>query len=449
MKLVLSVLILIKGISLFGQFDFKSLSTEQSVESFSVLETFPEIKDYDLIFYGFLHGAEIPQKIDCRILKELIDEGFCNYAPEISYVQAFFMNKFLATGNNTLLKYVLQTYRAPQDASLQWIDKFQIIYHYLQDQNKEFQIIGTDREDSAELIITFLSHLLGERETGNPAVDSLHLFKDLEPDLTLISMGPLFKMASKIYNEGGDVDALLYSNDSQNQYSKRFIEYYYKDKSKFHKYFGDDSLKVIRVFDSFNHDKNRIKREETIIKNFERDIIPLIDKGHKVYSNFGYAHVLQSKLNGSSYLAAELKSRHPNLKIFTLLSHMKDSEVLIDRKLCKSDKIKRQGKKLKTAKVCGAINSKEDDGDSENEKVKGIKELNAVTGQGKIRTILISELPEELTSNLYFLDYEIGKNSSRMEFSSILNTQDYYQGLIFIKGSRPNIPYEMTDIKIR
>jgi len=446
MKLLFPVLILFQGISLFGQLDYNNFSTEQSVETFSVFETFPEIRDSDLIFYGFLHGAEIPQQIDCLILKELIDEGVGYYAPEVSYSQAFFMNKYLATGNNAFLKYVLQTYRAPQDASHQWIEKFQIIHDYLRVEKKELQIIGTDREERPELIITFLSHILGERKTGHPTIDSLHLYKDLEPDLTLISLGPLYKKAVKIRMEGGDPDALIYSNDSQNQFSKRFITDYSNNKNIIHKYFGDDSLKVIEVFDSYKNGKGR---EETIVRNFEKYILPLTDQGYKVYSNFGYAHVLQSELNNKNYLTAELKHRYPNLKIFTLLSHLSESEVLSHRKLCKSGKIKRQGKKLKTAKVCGAINSKEDDGDSENEKVKGIKELTAITGKGKLRTILISELPQELNSNLYFIDYEINENSAGLKFKDNLMTQNYYQGLIFIKGSGPNIPYEITDANTR
>jgi len=446
MKLVFSIVVFVQGISLFGQFDFENLSTEQSVESFSVFETFPGIKDSDLIFYGFLHGAEIPQQIDCLILKELIDEGVGYYAPEVSYSQAFFMNEFLATGNKTFLKYVLQTYRAPQDASHQWIEKLEVIRDYLREEKKELQIIGTDREERPELIITFLSHLLGERKTGHPTIDSLHLYKDLEQDLTVMSLGPLYKKAAKIRMEGGDFEALLYSNDSQNQFSKRFTTDYTTDKNEIHKYFGDDSLKVIEVFDSYKNGKGR---EETIVRNFEKFILPLTDQGHKVYSNFGYAHVLQSEFNNKKYLTAELKYRYPNLKIFTLLSHLSESEVLSHRKLCKSGKIKRQGKKLKTAIVCGAINSKKDDGDSENEKVKGIKELTAITGQGKLRTILISDLPVELTSNLYFIDYEINKNSAGLKFEKNLTTLNYYQGLIFIKGSGPNIPYEITDANIK
>lgn len=262
-------------------------------------------------------------------------------------------------------------------------------------------------------------------------------------------MGPLYKLAKQYMAEGKDVDAIFHKHNSQNQYSKRLIKYYYENKNSFHKHFGIDSSKVIELFESYSSPQNPIKREACIIKNFENYIIPMIEAGNKVYSNFGYAHVLQSELNSKYYLAATLKNNFPHLKIYTILSHLAESEVLYQRKYCKSGKIKIREKKIKTAKYCGAVNSKELDGDSEYEKVKGIEELTRITKNGYIRTIDIHKIPESLSKQLYYIDYAKNKNPNKILIDNNLKTLDYYQALIFINGSKPNTPYEITDANMR
>ena len=158
---------------------------------------------------------------------------------------------------------------------------------------------------------------------------------------------------------------------------------------------------------------------------------------------------MQSKLNSNYYLAATLKNNFPHLKIYTILSHLSDSEVLDQRKYCKSDKIKIRGKKIKTAKYCGAVNSRELDGDSESEKVKGIEELSKYTKSGYIRTIDIHKIPDSLSTQLYYIDYAENKNPNKISIDDNLKTLDYYQALIFIKGSKPNTPYEITYVDKR
>jgi len=265
----------------------------------------------------------------------------------------------------------------------------------------------------------------------------------------LISMGSLFKLAKQYMAEGKDVDAIFHKHNSQNQYSKRLIKYYYDNKHSFHKHFGIDSIKVIELFESYRSPQNPIKREPCIIKNFENHIVPLIEDGNKVYSNFGYTHVLQSELNSKYYLAAALKNNFPHLKIYTIVSQLAESEVLYQRKYCKSGKIKIRGKKIKTAKYCGTVNSKELDGDSEGEKVKGIEDLTNITKDGYIRTIDIHKIPESLSTQLYYIDYVENKNPNKILINNNLKTLDYYQALIFIKGSKPNTPYEITDANKR
>ena len=184
-------------------------------------------------------------------------------------------------------------------------------------------------------------------------------------------------------------------------------------------------------------------REAFITKNFESLVLPKIAEGEKVYSNFGYAHVLQNKLNDRMYLAAILKEKSPELKIYSILTHMADSEVLDNKKYCKNGFIKRYGKKIKLASICGTETSTELAGDTKKESVRGIEDLKNTTEMGEITIVPMKEVKQDLQIKLYYLDYVDGMNPDELIFDTNSKTIDYFQALIFIRGSEANDTYEM------
>jgi hypothetical protein len=438
MKFKIALLLILGCSGLKSQTDNFGQNSTGTIDQVRILESLPEILDNDIIFYGFIHGAAMPQKIEAQILKELMDKGINYYAPEVSYSGAYFLNKFLDSGNVDFLKYVLGHYAAQQDASIEWIEKYKEIYNYKKENNLELIVIGTDFERNDNLISSHLANILDQRKTGNEFVDSLSLFESPQPDIDIWSGKPLYKISNKY---GYSNNEILYNPNSQHNYTSRFIEYYLENKKLVLEAFNIDSTEVEYLLD--NHLLVNSGREEFIKNNFSKIVIPLIAAGEKIYSNFGYAHILQAKLNDKLYLAGLLKETHPNLKIYSILTQMADCEVLENKKYCKEGIIRKFGKKIRLASICGSITSHKLDGDTKKEKVLGIEELRTKTNRGQITVIPISTISQEKLNKRYFLDYVSGKNSDNLKFEPNKSTLDYIQALIFVKGSNANTTYEM------
>lgn len=269
-------------------------------------------------------------------------------------------------------------------------------------------------------------------------LDSLQLYRSFEPSRPIISGAPVTKIMETY---GLSWVEVLYPKESHYRFTERFIEYYENNKSTVLETLRKDSLEVKKIVAQILDDRG--SRESYIFENFQNTVLPLIEQGEKVYSNFGFSHVLQGKLNNRLYIAGMLKDSFPNLKVYSILTHLADSEVYKYKKYCKTGKLSKYGKTIKLATICGTTISDKWDGDSKKEKVKGIEELKTLTKMGEINIIPIKSLPTAMRNQRYFIDYEAGKNPAKMEFEKDLTTSDYFQGLIFIRGSKANETWEL------
>ncbi len=426
------------SICIFAQESEKPSWESCKIEQCNIINALPDMLKHDLIFYGFIHGAALPQQVDAKILIELMGQGLKYYAPEVSYSGAYFINKYLKTGNVRYLKYVLRYYIAQQDASVQWIKKYEEIYNFMQQSGNPLVVLGTDVEINDNLITTHLANLLGERRSGIAIVDSLAQFSDLEDELIIWSGKPVMKLSKE---HGLTNEEVLYDVNAQPNFTKRFFEFYKSNMNMVSGAFGKVSLEIKKILEK--HLMRESNREQFITENFESMVLPIIDEGEKVYSNFGYAHILQDRLSDKMFLAGILKEKYPKLKIYSILTQMADGEVLDKKKFCKNGCIKRYEKKIKLASICGSITSKKLDGDTKNERVKGIDALKSSTAMGEATIIPINVVNKELQKQLYYLDYEEGKNSEDLSFEKNTSTSNYFQALIFIRGSEANDTYEM------
>jgi hypothetical protein len=71
-----------------------------------------------LFLLGEAHGFAAPQELDFQLLKHLNEKaGVTHYLAEVDYSQAHFLNEYLRTGDERLLRYVFDTWVR---ANAQW-----------------------------------------------------------------------------------------------------------------------------------------------------------------------------------------------------------------------------------------------------------------------------------------------------------------------------------------
>jgi len=383
-----------------------------------------EFYQHDLFFFGFIHGSATPQILDYELLVHLYEKGVRYYAPEIGYSYAYFLNHYLQTGDESYLNYVLEDeirYIVPQDASIEWKEKWKKIYAFNKAKNEEdkIKIIGTDHED---LNLTFLAHLAPNEQTGIILIDSLHFFKKLPKHLDIIPL-----IGKKIYRP--IIRANLYQDYYEDSFRKRFYEAYTKDKKTFLKPFGINEKEVEMIMDVNEAIKDKY-RENAIFLNFKKLVFPLIEQGEKVYSNFGYTHVLQEKIDGYPYIANRVKEGFGDkIKLISILGIMANSEVM----------------KYRTYKSKGYRISKFWDGDSILERVKGIKMLKRIAKGNDVTLFKLNGKNSPFNKSLYFVNYTRNRESifrkGRFETERGSSTTDYIQYLLFIQNSKSNRPF--------
>ena len=384
----------------------------------------------DLFFFGFVHGSEKPQILDLELLKTLQQHGIKYYAPEIDYSLAYFFNQYLRTGNETILAFACENYmnRVPQDASIQFENKWKELYAYNQEIDKEDQItvIGLDKEYSAELTLTHLAFIAPEELTGISIIDSLRHFKNFEiQEINIISGKP-------IYKSGKSAD--YFFGTERSTYYKKFKSAYEKDSSLILNHFGKYAQDVKHLM---NQSQDSY-RDYVIFNNFKILGLPLIEKDEKIYLNFGYFHVQQGNINGAPPLAKLIKDRC-DLNLVSIIGMMTNSEC-VKKKVSSDGRIMIKGVKFRKAKYAGYKASKSYDGDGLFEKVKGINTLKKISGSNDIMLFRLNGKDSPFTETMKFADFSRGGKNWKVDKD--LGTNDYFQYIILITNSRSNIPLE-------
>ena len=385
----------------------------------------------DLFFFGFVHGSEKPQTIDLELLKNLQGHGIKYYAPEVDYSLAYFFNQYLRTGEEVFLDFACKNYRnrVEQDASIQFANKWKEIYAHNQHLKKENQItvIGLDQEYSAEITLTHLAFIAPEESTGLNIIDSLRKFRNLEiEEINIISGKPVYK--------SGKTWDYFFGTD-RTRYYQKFKSAYAKDSVLILKHFGAYAKDVRHLMSQpkSNH------RENIIFNNFKTLGLPLIEKGEKIYSNFGYAHVQQGTINGVPYLAKLIKDSC-DVNVVSLIGMMTQSECLKKSKVSSDGQMVIKGVKFRKAKYSGYKTSKSYDGDGIFEKVNGIKTLKKISGANDIMVFRLNGKDSPFNKTMKFANFSRGGKNWRVDEN--LAATDYFQYIILIKNSKSNIPLE-------
>jgi hypothetical protein len=432
---IISVLLLGIWTSSFSQNDsiisyLKSNSTAIDLNEVN----FQFDKDFynnDIFFFGYVHGSEIPQKLDIELLKALNKNGVSYYAPEIDFSLAYFFNEYLISGNESILNFACNQYKnhVSQDASIQFKNKWKAIYEFnnLLPEDEKITVLGLDKETSKDLTLTHIAFISPDTLTGISIVDSLKFFKNLNiREINIISGKPVFKSGkSWDYFFGTEKTAFL----------KRFVAEYKKDSLSILKVFGEKS-------DDLKHLMNppiTKNREHTIYANFKKKGYPLIAENQKIYFNYGYFHVHQKTINGVMPIAGLIK-QDKEIDVISIVGMLTESECLKRRRLKYTEPIIIKGVKFKGSSYNDYSTSKTWDGDHLFERVNGIKLLKKISKDNQIMLFKLNGANSPLFSKMLFANFSRGGKKWKVEQNAVTN--DYFQYILLIKNSKPNVPLE-------
>ena len=435
LKLALSILYLGLWTASFSQNDSITNYLKNNSSTIDLLNPiFHFNEDFytnDVFFFGFIHGSEKPQKFDLELLKDLNKHGVRHYAPEVDYSLAYFFNKYLSSGDEAILDFACHQYRirVPQDASVQFKNKWKNIYEYNKSlpEKDQISIIGLDKEYSKELTLTHLAYIAPENPTGVDIIDSLKFFKNLKlKEINIISRKPVYKSGKNWEYFFGTEKTAFY---------KRFVSKYKKDSISLLKAFGENSNDLKHLMSQ----SKTLNRENIIYENFQKLCMSLTENQEKVYLNYGYFHIQQQKVNNKMPLAGLIK-KQLNINIISIVGMLSYSECLKGRKLNSTGSISIKGTKFKVASYNGYHSSKTWDGDHLFERVNGINRVKKISKNDEVRLFRLDNNSSPFFNRMLFADFNRGGKKWRVEKNAVTN--DYFQYILFIKNSKSNIPLE-------
>lgn len=394
-------------------------------------------RNYNVFFFGSVHGSQLSQEVDLQLLKHLAKyQNVRYYAPEVDITLASLLNRYLQTGNDSIIHYVTHHYqsRVPQDASVEFIEKWKKIYAWNSslDTSKRILILGTDRLTSNRELRLKQIAFLNYKNGADKVLDSLRFFRHFR-----INASPAIHSGKPIMKSGKPY-SYYFPNESVSFFD-RFKTYYTESKSSINEAFGPDSVLLNQLLNYYP----KTGRETAIYDNFKSYVIPKLDEEHKLYANYGYFHIQQSAINGQMSIAAKLKSDVPVTSIAGILY---DSECLLSPDYKKTgEKLNTKGIILEKAEYTGDIKKRGGlDGDSFLQKLKGINHLSKHSRKQSSNILLLdlNKVNSPYQGSNHLSTFKLFRGRSKWRTNPEKSTTDFFQYVILMSNSDGNNSFQ-------
>ncbi|MGY3091187.1 hypothetical protein ACVWYF_004253 [Hymenobacter sp. UYAg731] len=247
----------------------------------------PQFYDNQLFFLGEAHGVQRPQELDFALLKHLNQHaGVRTYLAEVDAPKAWYLNEYLRTGQDSLLRRVFRSWVAENS---QWGN--QEFYHKIQriralnqtlPPARRIRFVGIDGLQDLPLTADYVRALLPRRPLSAP------LRGQLDSVMTLLrgnAAAPLAGLTARTVRE---------------------LE---QPAARYQQLLGTDNYADLALLlRNITYAGQGLNREAVLFANFEAQYRIKQLAGEKLYGMWGLAHVLQSPVQGNfALLAARIR----------------------------------------------------------------------------------------------------------------------------------------------
>ena len=246
----------------------KSTVNLDDIDDFSGLELIKkDLKNKKIVFTGEDHALNKDNLFKIKMIKYLKKEMELNYClDEIPYTSAYFINKYLETGDENILKRVFKNSKGTAFCNKDDYRSYKQLYEFNQTlpENKRIKILGPDIEHSSKTSLDYIVDIMKDKDLCTTSLKYL-----------MINL--------KNYDNSNDDKVKL----------KTSVENLLKDISK-----NEDIYKKIfkEEFENFRYVSNNI--QQMCISYLQPHNKWNIIRDNYIYKNFKY---LDSKINDAKY----------------------------------------------------------------------------------------------------------------------------------------------------
>lgn len=264
------------------------LDSNEDFSSFKLLDK--DLKKNEVFLTGEIHGTTMNTELELSFLKYLKEKANIKYyLSELSYSDAYFLNKYLDTGDENILKELFEELKDTPGCTKETYNKWIKVYEFNKTlpNDKKIKVIGIDIEHQENIAIHCMYSLIPKNEPPE-------------------KIKPLIKKLQDAYENNG-VTAKFAKYFSLNL-KKDINENYDIYKEYLGEKFFDFSLindNLCTSFKAYNDMTNFNKiRDMQMYENFI-NIYNNLPEG-KFYGHFGAAHIYQHNMYDDTYSLASL-----------------------------------------------------------------------------------------------------------------------------------------------
>lgn len=258
-----------------------------------------DLKYKEIFFTGEAHGIKANVKLNMKFLKYFKEKtDFKYYLCELSYSDAYFLNKFLENGDMKILEDMYKplkgTFAWNKDSYNQWKELYE--FNKSLPEDKKIQVVGIDIEHQPVNALRYMNSVLPKKEAPKE-ISSI--------------LGEL----NTIWNGKGNVD-----DNELGRYCEKLKKDIEQKENIYKQYLGEDFLgfKLVNenilyrneAYSARGYDFDKI-RDERMYENFKQ-VYETLPKG-KYYGQWGLNHIFQNEQEDVKWVAAAMNGEYSQL----------------------------------------------------------------------------------------------------------------------------------------
>jgi len=294
----------------------EALTDIESLEGLMISDE--ELQKYEIFLTGEIHGIKANSQLGMAFLKYFKERTDFKYLlEENSYSSSHFLNKFLETGDMTVLDRVYERRKRGNAYDQEGYDYYLELYRYngTLSEDRKIRIVGIDIEHDVKLAYRYLIDIIPKEDAPSEIRESVEMLKETH-DLIEKSTQNKYK---------GEKNAATILDDIK------------LNRKSYELYFGEDAPYLELVLTNIINGEQAYKlnydpvewnnaRDKMIYDNFGvvDDILP---KG-SYYGQWGAAHIFQEEDSDVKWLGAYLNSnsKYEN-KVLSIMYNYIDCEM--------------------------------------------------------------------------------------------------------------------------
>jgi hypothetical protein len=280
--------------------NYMEVNIEKENEFFDLSILNDDLKDKEIFLTGEQHGNKANEILDMkffRFFKEKVD--FKYYLCELSYSDAYFLNRFLESGDMRILESIYK----PLNGTLAWnkesYNHWKKVYEFNKTlpQARRIQVIGVDIEHQPENAFMYMTAILPKKEVPKEIANEISELTAMRNAFRNINRDKLLSFIEGLSKDIEEKEAI---------YKKYLGESFFGFK------LVNDNILYMNEAYSANGDEFNKKRDKRIYENFKQ-VYESLPKG-KYYGQWGLNHIFQKEQMGVKWIAAAMNEKGSSLE---------------------------------------------------------------------------------------------------------------------------------------